>query len=62
MRGVLSAAGLDVTVRGHPDALGRTAAHLAGLTLRECATNILRHSEANAVSIEFSDPGSGPSR
>ena len=60
VRGVLSAAGLDVTVRGHPNALGRTAAHLAGLTLRECATNILRHSEANAVSIEFSDPGSGP--
>jgi two-component system sensor histidine kinase DesK len=54
---VLAAAGITVTVIGPVEAVHGELAHLAGLLVREAATNILRHSRTDRVRIEVTAVG-----
>ncbi|MDO5067418.1 MAG: histidine kinase [Propionibacteriaceae bacterium] len=53
----LEEAGLEVTVVGDPAVIPERLAPVLGWILREATTNVLRHAQANRVTIQFSVTG-----
>ncbi|MEV4640592.1 histidine kinase [Actinoplanes sp. NPDC049548] len=51
---VLRSAGIEVSVTAQPDGIKEPARDLFGLVVRECTTNVLRHSEATRCEISVS--------
>ncbi|UOE45244.1 sensor histidine kinase [Agromyces larvae] len=58
-REVLAAAGADCTLRLGPVPPDAASQRALGSVMREATTNILRHSEATTVTIEFAAKGAG---
>ena len=58
---VLASAGVEVSMSGPLDAFEGEAERVAGLLVREATTNILRHSEANAMELRVTRAAGGPS-
>ena len=54
---VLAAAGVQLTVSGRLTAVPVGARHLAGLLVREAATNLLRHSTATTAELTVAREG-----
>jgi two-component system, NarL family, sensor histidine kinase DesK len=54
---VLAAAGIDARLQVDPAAdtgrLSETSRHLLGLTVREATTNVLRHSQARRIEVDY---------
>lgn len=57
---VLRAAGIDVVVDGPLDLFEGNVERLAGLTIREATTNILRHSRAQSMAVSVGPTPAGP--
>jgi two-component system sensor histidine kinase DesK len=52
-RDALAAAGVEVTVRGDPEAIDADAGAVLAMTLREAVTNVIRHARATRCLVEI---------
>jgi two-component system sensor histidine kinase DesK len=52
-REALAAAGVEVTVRGDPEAVDADAGAVLAMTLREAVTNVIRHARATRCVVEI---------